>query len=146
MNDLTKKLFEEMSKNNMGKKVQIPPPAIKGLEGTLLAHIPGKSIQWSFPIKESYNNPFGITFGGYYGMFFDAAMGPFSGVAAKKPTTSLDMNITFLKPLSPEDKTVVIDVEAVSISKSYLLLSAKAHSGRGILVATCTSRMLILNR
>ena len=69
MNDLTKKLFEEMSKNNMGKKVQIPPPAIKGLEGTLLAHIPGKSIQWSFPIKESYNNPFGITFGGYYGMF-----------------------------------------------------------------------------
>ncbi len=146
MNDLTKKLFEEMSKSSMGRKVQIPPPAIKGLEATLLEHIPNKSIKWSFPVKENYNNPFGITFGGYYGMFFDAAMGPFSGLTAKKPTTSLDMNITFLKPLSPEDKTVVIDVEVVSISKSYLLLSAKAHSGRGVLVATCTSRMLILNR
>ena len=146
MNNLTKQLFEEMKKSSMGKKVQMPPPAIKGLEPTLLAYVPGKSIQWSFPIKENYNNPFGITFGGYYGMFFDAAFGPFSGMTAKKPTTSLDMNITFLKPLSPADKTVIIDVEVVSQSKSYLILSAKAHSGRDVLVATCTSRMLILNR
>lgn len=146
MNDLTKKLFEQMSKTSMGREVQIPPPAVKGLDGTLLEHIPNKSIKWSFPIKESYNNPFGITFGGYYGMFFDAAMGPFSGLTAKKPTTSLDMNITFLKPLSPEDKTVEIDVDVVSISKSYLILNAQAHSGRGVLVATCTSRLLILNR
>ena len=146
MNDFTKKLFEEMSKNNMGKKMQIPPPAIKNLDPTLLAYVPGKSIKWSFPIKESYNNPFGITFGGYFGMFFDAAMGPFSGMTAKKPTTSLDMNVTFLKPLSPEDKTVTVEVDVVSQSKSYLLLSAKAHSGRGVLVGTCTSRLLILNR
>lgn len=146
MNDLTKELFEQMSKTNMGRKVQIPPPAIKGLEGTLLEHIPGKAIKWSFPVKESYNNPFGITFGGYYGMFFDAAMGPFSGFAAKKPTTSLDMNITFLKPLSPEDKTVTVEVDIVSQSKSYLILNAQAHSGRGVLVATCTSRLLIMNR
>lgn len=146
MNNLTKKLFEQMNKGNMGKNVQIPPPAIKKLAGTLLEHVPGKSIKWSYPIKESYNNPFGITFGGYYGMFFDAAMGPFSGLTAKAPTTSLDMNITFLKPLSPADQTVIVDVEAVSLSKSYLILSAKAHSGRGVLVATCTSRLLILNR
>ncbi len=146
MNDLTKKLFEEINKGNMGKNVQIPPPAVKGLEGTLLEHIPGQSIKWSFPVKESYNNPFGITFGGYYGMFFDAAIGPFSGLTAKRPTTSLDMNITFLKPLSPADQTVVVAVDVVSLSKSYLILSAKAHSGRGVLVATCTSRLLILNR
>ena len=145
MNDLTKKLFEQM-RRNMGENAQIPPPAIAGLEGTLLALIPGKLTKWTFPIKESYNNPFGITFGGYYGMFFDAAMGPFSGLTAKAPTTSLDLNVTFLKPLSPADKTVTVDVEVVSMSKSYLILSGKAHSGRGVLVATCTSRMLILNR
>jgi len=134
MNDLTKKLFEEMKKSSMGKDVQMPPPAIKSLDPTLLGYVPEKSIKWSFPVKENYNNPFGITFGGYYGMFFDAAFGPFSGVTAKKPTTSLDMNITFLKPLSPEDKTVTVEVEVVSQSKSYLILSAKAHSGRGVLV------------
>lgn len=145
MNDLTKKLFEQM-RRNMGENAQIPPPAIVDLEGTLLALIPGKLTKWTFPIKESYNNPFGITFGGYYGMFFDAAMGPFSGLTAKAPTTSLDLNVTFLKPLSPADKTVTVDVEVVSMSKSYLILSGKAHSGRGVLVATCTSRMLILNR
>lgn len=146
MSELTKQLFEAMNNSNMGKKVQMPPPAIKALDPTLLEHIPGKSIKWSFPIRESYNNPFGITFGGYYGMFFDAAFGPFSGLTTKQPTTSLDMNVTFLKPLSPEDKTVVVDVAVVSQSKSYLILSAKAYSGRGVLVATCTTRMLILNR
>lgn len=146
MSDLTKKLFEAMNQGKMGEHVQIPPPAIKGLNPTLLEHIPGKSIKWSFPIKENYNNPFGITFGGYYGMFFDAAFGPFSGLTAGRPTTSLDMNITFLKPLSPKDETVTVEAKVVSMSKSYLILSAKAHSGRGVLVATCTSRMLILNR
>ena len=146
MSDLTSKFFEEMKRWNKGKNVQIPPPAVEGLDATLLEHISGKSIKWSFPVKENYNNPFGITFGGYYGMFFDAAFGPFSGLTTQKPTTSLDMNITFLKPLSPADKTVTVAVEVVSQSKSYLMLSAKAHSGRGVLVATCTSRMLILNR
>ncbi len=146
MSDLTSDFFEAMKQWNKDKNVQIPPPAVKGLDPTLLEHIPGKSIKWSFPVKDNYNNPFGITFGGYYGMFFDAAFGPFSGLTTQKPTTSLDMNISFLKPLSPADKTVTIDVEVVSQSKSYLMLSAKAYSGRGVLVATCTSRMLILNR
>ncbi|MEM1120522.1 MAG: PaaI family thioesterase [Bacteroidota bacterium] len=146
MSQLTEQLFTAMSQGKMGKNVQIPPPAIKHLDPTLLEHIPEKSIKWAFPIKENYNNPFGITFGGYYGMFFDAAFGPFSGLTAKKPTTSLDMNITFLKPLSPKDKTVIVEAKVVSKSKSYLLLSAEAHSESGVLVATCTSRMLILDR
>ena len=146
MSDLTKKLFEQMNKGHMGKNVQIPPPAVKNLDGTLLEYVPNKSMKWSYPIKESYNNPFGITFGGYYGMFFDAAMGPFASLTAKAPNTSLDLNITFLKSLSPADKAVIIEIEVVSFSKSYLVLSGKAHSGRGVLVATCTSRMLILNR
>ena len=146
MNEFTKALLEQAKNGSMGKDVQMPPPAIKGLEPTFLEYVPGKSIKVSFPVKESYNNPFGITFGGYLGMFFDTAFGPFSGLTAGKPTTSLDMNIAFLKPLSPKDGEVIIDVEVVSLSKSYLILHAKAYSGRGVLVSTATTRMLILNR
>lgn len=146
MNELTKKFFDQVKKSSGRTDMLFPPPAVKGLDPTVLKHTPGKAIKWSFPVKENYNNPFGITFGGYYGMFFDAAFGPFSGLTAQKPTTSLDLNITFLKPLSPKDKMVIIDVDVVSQSKSYLILYAKAHSGRGVLVATCTTRMLILNR
>ena len=146
MNELTKNFFDKLKQSSDKANLQFPPPAIRDLDPTLLEHIPGRSTKWSYPIKERYNNPFRITFGGYYACFFDAAFGPFSGVTTGKPTTSLDLNITFLKPLSVQDEVVIVDVEVISQSKSYLILSAKAHSGRGVLVATCTSRMLILNR
>ncbi|MEM6318156.1 MAG: PaaI family thioesterase [Bacteroidota bacterium] len=145
MNDLTRTLFASIKSSN-GKEIEMPPPAVKHLDPTFLEYVPGKSMQVSFPLKKQYNNPFGVTFGGYYGMFFDASFGPFSGMIAGKPTTSLDMNITFLKPLMPADKKVIVEVEVVSQSKSYLLLQAKAYKGERILVATATSRMLIMDR
>jgi len=146
MNELTKNFFKQVKQLGGKAGSKFSAPAIMNLEPTLLEYHPNKSIKWSYPIKEAYNNPFKITFGGYYGMFFDAAFGPFSGLTAGKPTTSLDLNVIYLKPLSTKDKVVIIDVEVVSQSKSYLILSAQAHSGRGVLVATCTSRLLILNR
>jgi acyl-coenzyme A thioesterase PaaI-like protein len=143
MNDLTNKVFKTLGGQS---GVTIPPPAIKGLEPTFLEHIPNESFKVSFPIKESYNNPFGITFGGYFGMFFDAAFGPFSGMTAQQGTTSLDLNVTFLKPLAPKDKNVIVEAKLVSKSKSYLLIEGKAYSEGGVLVATATSRFLILNK
>ncbi len=145
MNKLTRQIFEALRQQNIGPKAIIPPPFSKGLGASFLEYIPSKSVKLSFPVKERYNNPFGITFGGYFGVFFDFAFGPFSGLVAGKPTTSLDLNITFLKPLSPKDKTVIIDAWVVSKSKSYLILHAKAHNPQGILVATASTRMLILN-
>lgn len=147
MDDFTKAFFNNVKKDSGQEGMQFPPPVMEYLDPTLLNHTPEKSIKWSFPIKASYNNPFGSTFGGYYSMFFDAAFGPFSGITCQKPTTSLDLNVTFLKPLFPKDKEVIIEVEVISKSKTYIILSGKAYKGEEkILVATCTSRLLILNR
>lgn len=146
MNELTEEIHKLLRAQVKSDQIAFPPPFTKITQGSFLEYIPGKSVKMSFPIKEEYNNPFGITFGGFLGMFFDHAFGPFSGLTAGKPTTSLDLNITFLKPLSPADKVVIVDAEIVSQSKSYLTMYAKATSGRGVLVGTATSRMLILNR
>ena len=144
MNELTKRIFTELNAQMMPTQAQIPPPFMKGLEMTYLAYEPKKSVTVSFPIKAAYNNPFGITFGGYFAIFFDAAFGPFSGLTAGAPTTSLDLNVTFIKSLSPKDKEVIVEVEIVNHTKSYLILNAKAYKGDRVLVATATSRMLIL--
>ena len=146
MNDFTKKLFETVKKGSDSIEYQFPPPAVADLDPTLLEYNPNKSIKWSFPIKERYNNPFGITFGGYFAVFFDAVFGPFSGLTAGKPTTSLDLNVTFIKALRPADKNVIVESTIVSKSKTYLNLYGKAFTEDGTLVATCTTRMLILNR
>ncbi len=145
MNDITKQIFKELEEQPFSKNGIVPPPFMKGLDMQFLSHDPGKGVKVSFPIRESYNNPMGVTFGGYFGIFFDAAFGPFSGITVKGPTTSMDLNICFLKPLSPKDKEVIIEVEVVSHSKSYLILHAKAYKGDNVLVATATSRMLIMD-
>ncbi len=145
MNDLTKQLFKELHDQPFSKKMTTPPPFMKGLDMEFLSYDPGKGATVSFPIREAYNNPMGVTFGGYFGIFFDAAFGPFSGITAKGPTTSMDLNICFLKPLSPKDKEVLVEVEVVSHSKTYLLLHGKAYKGDRVLVATANSRMLIMD-
>ncbi len=98
-----------------------------------------------FPIVEKYNNPMGITFGGVFGMFFDKVMGPFSSLEGHGPTTSLDLNVTYLKALRVQDKYVDVTAEIISNTKSFLILHGKAINSKGQLVATASSRMMVLN-
>ena len=144
MNDLTKQIYAAMSSQKGAEKLNFPPPFVHTLEMEYLAYEQGKSATVSFPIKESYNNPMGVTFGGYFSMFFDAAFGPFSSLTTKGPTTSLDLNVTFLKSLRPKDEKVIVEVEVVSLTKSYLILHGRAYKAGRVLVATATSRMLIM--
>lgn len=144
MNDLTKRLYEELANQKGAGLLHLPPPFMKGLEMEYLTYEQGKSTSVSFPIRQSYNNPMGVTFGGYFGMFFDAAFGPFSALTTNAPTTSLDLNVTFLKPLRPSDEKVIVEVEVVSLSKSYLILHGRAYKAGRVLVATATSRMLVM--
>ena len=146
MNELTKRIFKLLGSQKGAEKLDFPPPFMEGLGMEYLAFEPGKSTTVSFPIKEAYNNPMGVTFGGYFSMFFDAAFGPFSSLTAQAPTTSLDLNVTFLKPLRATDEKVIVEVEVVSLSKSYLMLHGRAYKAGKVLVATATSRMLILRR
>jgi len=144
MNDLTKKLYEILSNQKGANNLNFPPPFMEGLGMEYLTYEQGKSTTVSFPVKEAYNNPMGVTFGGYFSMFFDAAFGPFSSLTANGPTTSLDLNVTFLKALRPKDEEVIIEVEVVSLTKSYLMLHGRAYKAGRVLVATATSRMLIM--
>ena len=80
------------------------------------------------------------------GMYFDMAFGPFSSLVSKGATTSLDLNVTFLKPLSVADEFVVVKAQVVSLSKQFLILEGKAYKGVGAtLMATCTSRLMIFD-
>ena len=143
--EYTKQVYAQLKAQDPSGKSIMPPP-LYDLGMNFIACEPGKSAKVSFPIKESYNNPFGITFGGYFSMFFDAAFGPYSGLTANAPTTSLDLNVTFLKPISPKDEEVIIEVEVVSQTKSYLILHGKALKKDGTLVATATSRLYIMKK
>lgn len=123
--------------------VEIPPKSFSDLGAEIIDYIDGFSITVLIPLFEKYNNPAGMILGGYLPAFFDLAFGPLSFLVAQKPTTSLDLNTTFINPIFSKDNTVKIEATVISKSNSYLVLEGKAYNPKGQLVATSTSRMHI---
>lgn len=141
VNDRVQSMFKTLSEQTKGK---FPPPFAQFLEGEFI-EFERDRCQMKFPVKAAYNNPFGITFGGFFGMWIDNVMGPFSGYVAMAPTVSLDLHITYIKAVSPKDEFVIATANVVKLSKSYILLDARVTKEDGTLCATGTSRLKILD-
>lgn len=137
------KIFEEMGNMKGSENLTLPPNSFTAMDGKIIEYIEGESIRVSFPVYEKYNNPAGIMLGGFLPVFFDLAFGPLSYLVARKPTSSLDLNTTFIRPVTPADKEIVVTASVVNKSSSYLILEAEAFNNKNKLVGRSTSRMLI---
>lgn len=142
---LDKKEMFKMMLQNVKMDGPFPPPATKHLDLEFLEYIPGKKLKHRAPIKEETYNPGAMVFGGYYAMYFDAAFGPFSFLETEKFCTSLDLNVSFLKSLSLKDEYIIVEASLISKSKTFLIMEGKAYKPDDTLVATATSRMMILD-
>ena len=123
----------------------IPPESFKAMNAEIVGYEKEQSIEVRVPLYEKYNNPAGLILGGYLPTFFDLAFGPLSFLVSKKPTTSLDLNTTFIRPISIKDKEITIKSSVINKSKSYLILDAQAFNSKSDLVATATSRLQIIS-
>lgn len=142
---LNKLLAEKTKAIDPTGSATFPPRVANLLNGELVDYVAGESMIMRFPIKPEFDNPFHITFGGVYGMFFDMVFGPFSSLETGVGTTSLDLNINFIKPITVADKHVIVKATIVSKSNQFIILEGKAFKGDNILVATCSSRMMIID-
>lgn len=134
-----------MAEMEGGKMLTLPPESAKEMNAEIIEYVEEESIKVKFPLYEKYNNPVGLILGGFLPVFFDLSFGPLAYLVAKKPTTSLDLNTTFIRPITIKDKEIIIKSSVINKSKSYLILDAQAFNSKNDLVATATSRMLILN-
>ncbi len=139
-------VFENMGSMMAGSGLTVPPKSFKEMEGKVIEYVEGKSLKISFPLYDKYHNPAEVVLGGFLPVFFDLTFGPLSYLAAKKPTASLDLNTTFLKPLSALDEEVIVEAEITSITRSYILFHGRAMKTDGEVVCTAASRMVILSR
>lgn len=142
---LPNELLQEIKKYDPTGRGNFPPKVAKMIPSKFIEYKKGQSIKFRFPILEKYNNPFDITFGGVFGMFFDSVFGPFSGLESSGPTSSLDLNITYIKSLSIADQYVDVTATINASSKSFFIVEGKMHNKDGKLMATATSRMMILD-
>ena len=144
MNTKTTEMFSDMINglSNMGG-VEIPPKCFTYMEGKVL-EFENDFIKISFPVHEKYSNPAGYLLGGMIPAFFDNTFGPLSFAIAKKPTVSLDLNTTFIKTISPKEGELILEGKAIKITKKFIIFEGKAYNPNNELIATCTSRMMIL--
>jgi len=135
-----------LMKENMGapEGIKLPPNCFIEMEGKFLEYKENDYLKISFPVQEKYCNPAGNLLGGMVSAFFDNTFGPFSYMAAKRPTVSLDLNVTFIKTITPKEKELIVEAKIIKITKTFILFEGKAYNPSNVLIATGTSRMMIL--
>ena len=136
--------FQLMNGPLADSSVQIPPESFEDMNIEVIEYEPEQSIKITAPLYSKYNNPAGTILGGYLPVFFDLAFGPLSFLVAKKPTTTLDLNTSYHRPITTDDEKVIVQAYVVNSSRSYLYMEAKAFNPAGKLVATSSSRLRIL--
>ena len=137
-------VIEAMRRLMPDAPVTLPPRCYEDLEARILNYEEGTSIEISVPLQEKFNNPAGIILGGYIPTFFDLAFGPLSYLVAKRPTTTLDLNTTFIRPITVRHEAIRVRARVVNRGKTYLVLDGQAYNAGDALVATATSRLQLL--
>ncbi len=146
MNIIDDIAFDSM-KEMMGSPegLTLPPNCFVEMQGKYLEYVENEMLKIAFPVQEKYCNPAGNLLGGMVSAFFDNTFGPLSYMAAKKPTVSLDLNITFIKPIAPKDGDIIVEGRIVKMTKSFIIFEGRSYNSRNELIATGTSRMMILS-
>lgn len=141
----TQKILEEMTVNfnHGGRKITVPPPIFLAMKAEILSYTKGKSITVAFPVSDEQTNPMGMMQGGVIAAAFDNAFGPLSYLVAKRPTTTIDMNIQYIRGVAVNQRVIVkATVEAKGFSTIHMIGEMRTEKDK--LLATATTNLLIL--
>nr|WP_246047159.1 PaaI family thioesterase [Leptospira ognonensis] len=141
----TDKILREMSEGFQAgaRKITVPPPSFIDMKAEIIQYVKNKSISVSFPVMSNQTNPMGFMQGGYIAAAFDNAYGPLSYLVAKKPTTTIDMNIQYIRGVEPNQRVIVTaTIEAKGFSTIHMTAEMKTEKEK--LLATSTTNLLIL--
>lgn len=141
----TEKLLIEMTGmfKNSPIPVTVPPPSFTSMNGEFEEYEKNKRLVVSFPVDNSQTNPVGVMQGGFIAAAFDNVFGPLSYLIAKKPMTTIDMNIQYIRGVEVNQRVLV---EAVLIAKGFstLYMTAEMKNAKGKLLATASTNLLII--
>lgn len=145
MNKTTDNPYDNMAQL-MGSPegITLPPNCFTEMKGEFIEYRENELLKMSFPVEERFYNPSGHLLGGMISAAFDNTFGPMSYLTAKKPTTSLDLNISFIKSIKKEHGKLIVEALVIKHTKRFIIFEGKAYNSSGELIATGTSRMMIL--
>jgi uncharacterized protein (TIGR00369 family) len=107
----------------------------------------GTAVFAGKPGPHAYN-PMGIVHGGYFATLLDSACGcaAHSKLTAQQAYTSLELKLSFHKPMTAETGVVRAEGRIVSFGRRVAFAEARLVDGSGRLYATATSTLLVMER
>ncbi len=122
---------------------QLPPHCFTTMKAEFLDYESRTMLKVVMPVLEESLNPLRVMQGGFITAAFDNAFGPLSYLAARNPCATLDLHTQYIRSITIGD-TLTITARVVSRSGMAMHLSGEAHNGKGKLVATCSSNMIVM--
>ena len=121
-------------------------PMVEKLGFKLVEVERGRVVFEGVPDRSVYN-PHGSVHGGYAATLLDTACGIaiHSELGANRGHTSLELKVSYLRPLSERSGTVRATGCAVSVGRRVAFAEATIHDGEGRLCATATSTLLVFD-
>jgi uncharacterized protein (TIGR00369 family) len=127
-------------------KGELPPPPIAQLMDFRIAEIAEGKVTFAVQPSEFHYNPIGVVHGGLAATLCDSAMG--CAVQSMLPAgtgyTTVDLNVTYLRPLTRETGLVRAIAELVHLGSRVGTAQARVVDASGKLYATATTTCMIL--
>lgn len=117
------------------KGLTLPPHSMLELKLEYLEVSPGQKLVAKLPFQERFTNPLGLFQGGFLAAGIDDVFGPLSFITAMGPTTTISMNVTYLKPFTKEMGHCLIEGSVLKMTKNFIFMRAKVKSPLGDLLA-----------
>lgn len=124
--------------------LKLPPPIFVDMNAEIVGS-DARSLRVRFPVLERYQNPVGHMQGGMIVTAMDNTMGPLA-YALAPPSATLTLTTDFIRPVTAEDRHILVVARLEDQTKRFLYLSAEAMNEAGDVLARCTSTMMIVGR
>jgi uncharacterized protein (TIGR00369 family) len=127
-----------------GVEVTVPPRSSEEMGGRYLEYGPGDRLVAEFPARAQYVNALGLVQGGFVAAMFDNVFGGIGLMGIRKPLTTIDLHVEYLRPVLP-GTVVRIDARIRKSGRSLVNASADALNSEGKVVATATTNFLVVD-
>jgi uncharacterized protein (TIGR00369 family) len=123
------------------------PGIARSLDFTLVEIEAGRAVFAGTPGEHAYN-PMGMVHGGYAATLLDSACGcaVHSRLRATQGYTTLDLNVSYLKPITADTGPLQAEGTVKSIGRRAAFAEARLTGADGKLYASATSTLLVFER
>ncbi|MFW5748576.1 MAG: PaaI family thioesterase [Chloroflexota bacterium] len=122
--------------------LKLPPPVFELLGGEFL-ETTETSMKARYPVRESYQNPFGYMQGGLLSAIMDNTIGPLSILVAP-PSVTTQFNTTYLRPVTPDDDHLIVVAELLERTRRQLFFKATVYNPAGKIVCFCQANHTVV--